>query len=58
MNRKDGSKNHYWESIEEAYYLVEVMVFVSVFPRRRFRVMAQMMMSSMMSRNVFFGGVS
>jgi hypothetical protein len=38
-NRKDGSKNHYWESIEEAYYLVEVMVFVSVFPRRRFGVL-------------------
>jgi hypothetical protein len=35
-NRKDGSKNHNWESIEEAYYLVEVMVFVSVFPRRHF----------------------
>jgi hypothetical protein len=29
-NGKDGIKHHYLESIEEAYYLVEVMVFVSV----------------------------
>jgi hypothetical protein len=35
-NGKDGSKNHYSERIEEAYYLVEVMVFVSVFPRSSF----------------------
>jgi hypothetical protein len=32
-NGKDGSKQHL-ESIEEAYYLAEEMMFVSVFPRR------------------------
>jgi hypothetical protein len=31
--------------VEEAYYLVEVMVFVSVFPRRRFGILARMMTS-------------
>jgi hypothetical protein len=31
---KDGIKHHFLESIEEAYYLVEVMVFVSFCPRR------------------------
>jgi hypothetical protein len=30
-NGKDGSNQHLLESIEEAYYLVEVMLFVSVF---------------------------
>jgi hypothetical protein len=35
-NGKDGSKNHYSERIEEVYYLVEVMVFVSFFPRSSF----------------------
>jgi hypothetical protein len=34
-------------------------VFVSVFPRRRFGVLAQMMTSfDDVTRNVFFGGVS
>jgi hypothetical protein len=31
-NGKDGSKQHFLESIEEAYYLVEVMLFVSFLP--------------------------
>jgi hypothetical protein len=31
-NGKDGTKQHYLESLEEAYYLVEVMLFSSVFP--------------------------
>jgi hypothetical protein len=35
-NGKDGIKHHFLESIKEAYYLVERMVFVSVFSRRRF----------------------
>jgi hypothetical protein len=33
-NGKDGTKQHFLESIEEAYYLVEVMLFSSVFPGR------------------------
>jgi hypothetical protein len=32
-NGKDGSKRHFLESKEEAYYLVEVILFVSFFPR-------------------------
>jgi hypothetical protein len=39
-NWKGGSKHHFFESVKEAYYRVEVMVFVSVFPRRRFGVLA------------------
>jgi hypothetical protein len=35
-NGKEGSKQHSLRSTEEAYYLVEGMMFVSVFPRRRF----------------------
>jgi hypothetical protein len=31
-NGKEGSKQHFWESIE-AYYLVQRMLFVSVFPQ-------------------------
>jgi hypothetical protein len=31
-NGKEGSKQHFLESIEEAYYLVEVMLFSSDFP--------------------------
>jgi hypothetical protein len=33
-NGKEGSKQHSLCSTEEAYYLVEGMMFVSVFPRR------------------------
>jgi hypothetical protein len=42
--RKDGSKRHFLESIDEAYYLVEVMLFLSFFPRR-FGILARMMTS-------------
>jgi hypothetical protein len=42
---KDRHKQHFLENIEEAYYLVERMLFVSVFPRCRFGVLAQMMTS-------------
>jgi hypothetical protein len=32
MNGKDGTKQHFWEGTEEAYYLVkEVVLFVAVF---------------------------
>jgi hypothetical protein len=35
-NGKDGTKQHFWDGIEEAYYAVKEMLFVSVFPSRRF----------------------
>jgi hypothetical protein len=35
-NSKEGNKHHFLGSIEETNYLVERMVFVSVFPRRCF----------------------
>jgi hypothetical protein len=38
-NRKEGSKQHFLGSIEEAYYLVEDMLFVSFFPHRGFGVL-------------------
>ena len=31
-NRNDGIKQHFFCSIEEAYYLVEEMLFVSLIP--------------------------
>jgi hypothetical protein len=51
MNRKEGSRQHFLESIEEAYCLVKEMLFVSVFPPRRFGAMTSSVMSSL-----FFGG--
>jgi hypothetical protein len=31
-NGKEGNKHHFLESIEEAYHLVEIMLFLSNFP--------------------------
>jgi hypothetical protein len=42
-NGKDRSTHHFLESTEEAYYLVEVMLFLSFFRRRRFGILARMM---------------
>jgi hypothetical protein len=57
--KDDGSKQHFWEGIEEAYYLVEVMRFVSVFPRRHFGILARVIpwCHMMVSYGTFFGGV-
>jgi hypothetical protein len=48
FNSQTGKKeaNKTSESIEEAYYLVKGMLFVPVFSRRRFVVLAQKMMTS------------
>jgi hypothetical protein len=35
---KGGSKQHFWCSRDEAYYLVKELLFVLVFPLRRFAV--------------------